>query len=167
MLFRNDGERLSGFASWRRSQDGGLNLTPVIDIVFLLIIFFLVVCQFIEAENFPVSVPDECRFAQSEPEAEAPVTTVTVMKTSDDGVGFAVGSERISCSPDADSLVETLTQLIDSRLSHLPAKSRLVTLRIDKDICFAHAQYALAGIAASSAAEIKLAALKDSRPGLP
>jgi hypothetical protein len=126
-----------------------------------------VVCQFIEAENFPVSVPDECRFAQSEPEAAVAVTTVTVMRTSDDGVGFAVGSERISASSDGDSLVEMLTQLIDSRLSHLPAKSRLVTLRIDKDICFAQAQYALAGIAASSATEIKLAALKDRRPGLP
>ena len=167
MLFRNDGERLSEFASRRRSQDSGLNLTPVIDIVFLLIIFFLVVCQFIEAENFPVSVPDECRFAQSEPEAAAAVTTVTVMRTSDDGVGFAVGSERISASSDGDSLVETLTQLIDIRLSHLPAKGRLVTLRIDKDICFAQAQYALAGIAASSATEIKLAALKNRRPGLP
>jgi biopolymer transport protein ExbD len=167
MLFRNYGERLSGFASRCRSQGGVLNLTPIIDIVFLLIIFFLVVCQFIEAENFPLSVPDECRFARSEPEAAVPVTTVTVMKTFDDGVGFAVGSERISSSGDADNLVETLTQLIDVRLSHLPLEGRLVTLRIDKDICFAQAQYALAGIAASSATEIKLAALKGRRPGLP
>ncbi len=50
-----------------RSPDrsGTFNMTPIIDIVFLLIIFFLVVCQFIEAENFPVAVPDGCEFTQS------------------------------------------------------------------------------------------------------
>ena len=40
-------------------NSGSFNLTPVIDIVFLLILFFLVVCQFIEAENFPVNVPEK------------------------------------------------------------------------------------------------------------
>jgi len=67
------------------------NMTPIIDIVFLLIIFFLVVCQFIEAENFPVAVPDGCEFAQSDPEPGAQVTTVTVMKTPKEGTAFAVG----------------------------------------------------------------------------
>jgi hypothetical protein len=38
-------------------------------------------------------------------------------------------------------------------------------LRIDKDVCFAEAQYALAGIAASSATDIQLAALKNKRVG--
>lgn len=164
MLFGNDDKRLSGFAWRQRSQDGRLNLTPVIDIVFLLIIFFLVVCQFIEAENFPVSVPDDCHFARSEPEPAVPVTTVTVTKTSDGGVSFAVGPERISSSADTDGIVEALTQLIDIRLRDLPLQSRLVTLRMDKDIRFAQAQYALAGIAGSCATEIKLAALKDKRP---
>jgi len=72
------------------------NMTPIIDIVFLLIIFFLVVCQFIEAENFPVTVPDNCQFAQSEPDPGAQLTTVTVMKTTEDEVDFAVGSEKVS-----------------------------------------------------------------------
>ena len=40
------------------------SITPMIDVVFLLIIFFLVVCKFIEAENFPVEIPDNCQFAQ-------------------------------------------------------------------------------------------------------
>ena len=33
------------------------NMTPIIDIVFLLIIFLIVVCQGIDAENFDVAVP--------------------------------------------------------------------------------------------------------------
>jgi len=142
-----------------RSSVQSFNMTPIIDIVFLLIIFFLVVCRFIEAENFPVTVPDNCRFAQIEPESRTRVTTVTVMKTAEGEVSFAVDSEKIESS-DYWGIVERLSQLIDVRLSDLPAEHRVVTLRVDKDICFAEAQYALAAIAASSARDIQLAALK-------
>ena len=164
-----------------RSSAGSFNMIPIIDIVFLLIIFFLVVCQFIEAENFPVAVPDGCEFAQSDAEPGVKVTTVTVMKTNSsprescrkascglrtatgkEKVAFAVGSEKISTSGYAN-IVEKLAQLIDVRLKDLPPDRRVVTLRIDKDVCFADAQYALAGIAASSATDFQLATLKDKR----
>lgn len=148
-----------------RSRAPSFNITPIIDIVFLLIIFFLVVCQFIEAENFPVAVPDGCRFAQSEQEHEAQVTTVTVMKTAEGENCFAVGSEKIAASNYTD-LVDRLTELIDVRLKDLPHERRVVTLRIDKDVFFAEAQYALAGIAASSATDIQLATLKEKRVSL-
>ena len=150
--------RITGqFGSGVRS----FNMTPIIDIVFVLIIFFLVVCQFIEAENFPVTVPDDCEFAQSDPEPGAQVTTVTVMKTTEEKIVFAVGSEEIPASGNA--MVEKLAELIDVRLRDLPPERRVVTLRIDKDICFAEAQYALAAVAASSATDIQLAALKNKR----
>jgi biopolymer transport protein ExbD len=141
-------------------------MTPIIDIVFLLIIFFLVVCQFIEAENFPVTVPDNCRFAQSDPEPGAQLTTLTVMKTAEEKIAFAVGPEKVSASsyPDLIGIVDKLAKLIDVRLKDLPPDRRIVTLRIDRDICFSDAQYALAAVAASSATDIQLAALKDKRP---
>jgi len=154
MSFRIDGRFRSGV--------GSFNMTPIIDIVFLLIIFFLVVCQFIDAENFPVVVPDGCEFAQSEPEPVVQVTTVTVMKTTEERSCFAVGSEKIAASSYAD-VVERIAELIDVRLKDLPADGRVVTLRIDKDVCFAEAQYALAGVAASSATDIQLAALRRKR----
>jgi biopolymer transport protein ExbD len=135
-------------------------MTPIIDIVFLLIIFFLVVCQFIEAENFPVSVPDDCRFSLSNSEQQAQMTTVTVIKTTEDKSCFAVGSEKIIAASYAD-IAEKLAESIDRRLKDLPVDNRVVTLRIDRDVCFAEAQYALAGIAASSATDIQLAVLKD------
>ncbi len=138
------------------------NMTPIIDIVFLLIIFFLVVCQFIEAENFPVAVPDECGFAESDLERRGRVTTVTVIRTTEERTDFAVGAEKIARASYAD-IVEKLTELIDVRLKDLPADDRIVILRIDKDVPFAQAQYALAGVAASSATDIQLAALKDKR----
>ncbi len=138
------------------------NMTPIIDIVFLLIIFFLVVCQFIEAENFPVTVPDGCEFAQSDSEPGGQVTTVTVMRTNTERIAFAVGSEKITASSYAD-IVEGLARLIDIRLRNLPPERRVVTLRVDKDICFGEAQYALAAVAQSSATDIQLAALRDKQ----
>ena len=147
-----------------RNGTQSFNMTPIIDIVFLLIIFFLVVCQFIAAENFPVTVPDGCGFAQSNPEPGARMTTVTVMKVGEEKIAFAVGPEKITASSPVD-VIEELAQLIDVRLRDFPPDRRVVTLRIDRDICFAEAQYALAGVAQSSATDIQLAALKNKLPG--
>lgn len=153
------------YPSLSSSQKQGPNVTPIIDIVFLLIIFFLVVCQFIEAENFPVTVPDGCEFATSIPEPGAQVTTVSVIKTASAEVEFAVGSEKITTAG-YTGMVEKLAELINAYLKDLPPDHRVVTLRIDKDVCFADAQYALAGVAASSATDIQLAALKNKQAGL-
>jgi len=138
------------------------NMTPIIDIVFLLIIFFLVVCQFIGAENFPVTVPDDCRFAQDRAEAAVEPTTVTVMKTTEEGIAFAVGSEKIAALNHTD-IAGKLAKLIDVRLKDLPPDRRIVTLRIDRDVCFSEAQYVLAGVAASCASDIRLAVIKEQR----
>ena len=140
------------------------NMTPLIDIVFLLIIFFLVVFQFIEAENFPVSVPDEAEFAQSSAESDGAGATVTVMKTAEGKFEFAVGAEKIEA--DYTDLAEKLGMLIDVRLADLPTDRKVVTLRIDRDVRFAQAQYALAAVAASVATDIQLAVLKTKRDEL-
>jgi biopolymer transport protein ExbD len=147
---------------YNASGSSSFNMTPIIDIVFLLMIFFLVVCQFIEAENFLVAVPDGCKFAQTELEPGAQLTTVTVIKTSEGASDFAVGSVKIAKS-DYGGLVYKLAELIDVRLEGLPPDNRVVTLRIDRNICFAEAQYALAAVAASTATDIKLATFKDKR----
>jgi len=139
-------------------------MTAIIDIVFLLMIFFMVVCRFIEAENFPLTVPDGCKFAQTNPEPGSQVTTLSVLKTDPDNITFAVCAEKVA-APTSQKTIEKLTELIDMRLSSLPADGRIVTLRIDEDVSFADAQYALAAIAASTATDIKLAALKTSRGG--
>ena len=150
-----------------RFQHGtqSFNMTPVIDIVFQLIIFFAVACQFIEAENFPVAVPDECAFAESGLERTGQVTTVTVIRTTEEKTDFAVGAEKVMATNYAD-IVERLAKSIDTRLKNLPAKDRIVILRIDKDVPFAKAQYALASVAASCATDIRLAVLKDKGANL-
>ncbi|MHC4075572.1 MAG: ExbD/TolR family protein [Planctomycetota bacterium] len=149
------------FQSCKMSRS--FNMTPVIDIVFLLIIFFLVVCQFIEAENFPVEVPAGCDMARNQADAAAAMATVTVMKTQADEIAFAVGAQR-TASPDRTELVAEMIHLLDLQLKTLPENQRIVTLRIDKEIGFSDAQYALAAVAQSCAKDIRLAALKDKPP---
>jgi biopolymer transport protein ExbD len=138
------------------------NLTPVIDIVFQLIIFFSLACRFIEAENFPVSVPDNCGYANTDEQTGTQITTVTVMRDERGASVFAVGAEKISAS-NYGEIENRLTVLLDAQLKNLPAENRVVTLRIDKDVPFAEAQYALAAIAASSATDIRLAATRDGQ----
>ncbi len=140
-------------------------MTPVIDIVFQLIIFFSLVCQFAGAENFPVAVPVGCNFAQNEVESAGQLITVTVMKNEQGKSDFAVGSEKVIAATYGE-VADRMAQLIDLRLKDVPAGKRIVTLRIDKDISYADAQYALAGIAASSATDIRVATAGDKQIGL-
>jgi biopolymer transport protein ExbD len=147
--------------SFEEKSAVSFNLTPVIDIVFLLIIFFALVLKFIEAENFSVTVPQDCRFAQSDIETQAVLATITIMKNEDGKSDFAVGAEKVT-GANYGEIAGKLTGLIDSRLKGLPADKRIVTLRIDKNIPYAEAQYALAAVAKSTATDIRLAATKDS-----
>ena len=136
-------------------------MTPVIDIVFQLIIFFALACQFIEAENFPVTVPDNCRFANTDDQPGTQITTVTVVKDGWGRSNFAVGSQKVAAS-NYDEISNRLAAVLDARLKDLPADSKVVTLRIDKDVAYSEAQYALAGIAASTASDVRLAVIKDA-----
>ncbi len=146
--------------SGNSGNEPAFNLTPVIDIVFQLIIFFAVVCKFIEAENFPVAVPTGCGYAQSEVETQSALTTVSVIKADGEMSDFAVGSEKVSAS-NYGEVADKLAEMINERLKALPSDGRTVTLRIDKDVRFAEAQYALAALAQSDATDIRLAVIKD------
>lgn len=143
----------------RQTDIDRFDMTPIIDIVFLLIIFFLLVCQFIVAENFDVTVPDDISSAQPAP-ADQQMTTVTVMPADAGGALYAVGSEIIA-APSGRDISYAIAGEIDTQLQHLPRERRVVCLRIDKDICFRDSQYALAGISRSTATDMKLAVTKQ------
>ena len=138
-------------------------MTPLIDIVFLLIIFFMVLCQFIVSENFPVDVPDECDFADSVSQRSGDVTTITVMKRGEGEIVYAVGAEIFGES-EQSGVVGKIAEAIDRRLEGLGDQRRTVCLRADKDVPYSKLQYALAAISQSSAIDIELAAIKGERP---
>ena len=141
-------------------DDGRFNMTPVIDIVFLLIIFFMIVCQFIVAENFMVRVPDDISSGQRSEDLDVKTTTVTVMGGDDGGVSYAVGAEVVAYSG-GERISESIAAAIDRQLDNLPEESRVVGLRVDKGIVFKDSQHAIAGISESSATDIKLSVIRQ------
>ncbi len=142
---------------FRKQDREGFNMTPIIDVVFLLIIFFMLVCQFIVAENYDVTVPDKITSAHDE-RNEDKLTTVTVMRQDDGQVAYAVGSERFGSN--TKGLAERIAKRIDAQLNQLSDNEKIVNLRIDKEIDYRHSQYALAGISKSGATKIKMAVTK-------
>ena len=137
-----------------------LNVIPFVDVLFQLIIFFALACTLIEAEHFPISVPDKCDSANIDDQKDTQIATITVLKDDTGKSKFAVGMEKIPASNFAEA-AEKVASILDTRLKTIPADSRIVTLRIDKDIPFSEAQYALAAIAKSTANDIRLAVIKE------
>jgi biopolymer transport protein ExbD len=146
----------------RKTHIGPFNMTPIIDIVFLLIIFFMLVCQFIVAENFDLTVPDNITSAQPADAARDKTTTVTVMFEQNGNIAYAVGSQIISAPP-GEKTTEAIVAAIDTRMQNLPPDKRVVSLRSDKNIPFKNAKYALAAISQSSATDIRWAVNKQKQ----
>lgn len=146
--------------SAERFRDSGIsfNMTPVVDIVFLLIVFFVVVFQFIGTEDSPVQLPAGCEFAESIDDSQVFPATITMRRTDQGEVSFSVGGERIE-TLDKESLMQSAQTSLDECLMTLPQNDRVVVLRIDKDISYGEAQYALAAAAESSATGLRLATL--------
>ncbi len=69
------------FLSDRMELSSSFDMTPIIDVVFLLIIFFMLVFQFITSEKGEVQVPESIRSADLERKEEVGAT-VTVGRDS-------------------------------------------------------------------------------------
>ncbi len=152
------------------TQTTGCNMTPIIDVVFLLIIFFMLVCQFIVAENFEVDVPDRISSAQRAEDTQAVRTAiVTVMLDEQGQPRYAVGSRIIDVPTTggeptaAAAIITAIAAAIDNQLASLPPERRVVTLRNDKSVEFRYTKYILAALGQSSATYVKWAVIKHKR----
>lgn len=150
--------------SAERLKDSGVsfNMTPVIDIVFLLIVFFVVVFQFIGTEDSAVQLPEGCEFAESIDENQIFPASITMRRTDMGEIGFSVSGQKIE-TDDKDLLVRSAKTVLNESLKASADSERFVVLRIDKDICFGDAQYALAATAESSATGLRLATLNEEQ----
>jgi biopolymer transport protein ExbD len=133
-----------------------VDLTPVIDVVFLLIIFFMLVCQFMAAEQFAVAVPEDIQTGKPTNERYVPVT-VTVMRDEQKSV-CAVGSQRL-----ANVKGQDLSMLITSAVNEGLAGSdeKTVRLRCDKEVPFGEVKYILSGISNSQAEQLDWAVVNE------
>ena len=136
------------------------DMTPIIDVVFLLIIFFMLVCQFIAAEQFQIQVPDQINSAQkAEPQKDEPLT-ITVMTGETGKVVCAIGSEKVGDVQDKD-LVLLIQSAVDQALLQEDIPDETIRLRCDKSMTFGQVKYILSGISKSKAANLDWAVLAD------
>ena len=139
------------------------NMTPIIDIVFLLIIFFVVISRFIEADNSQLKVPDECNYAQTEICDQQRAAVISVVQASDSEVDFFLDSKEFESSSN-EILTDSLATGINNAIENKNGKEAIIVLSVDENICFEQAQTALAAISQSNAKNIKLSVLKEKRP---
>jgi biopolymer transport protein ExbD len=135
------------------------NLTPIVDIVFLLIIFFMLSFQFIVAENFQVKIPDKADMATARQKESEKLSTLTITKQGKDIV-FAVGGESIVYDEKKD-IQDLITTMLNRQLSSIKDLNKIVCLRIDRDITYKYTQIALASVAQSQAVNIQLNVIKN------
>lgn len=130
----------------RRLKQGGvrrslaLDLTPMVDVVFLLIIFFMVTTTFISAEtSLPVDLPS----AQTGAASPADVPTVTVTR-----------DQRIYLG-DTEVTESELHSLLSARLAATP--SGVVIMRADQTVPHGTAVRVMDLLKAAGARQIAIA----------
>ena len=136
-----------------------LNLTPIIDMVFLLIIFLVIVYQGIDAENFQLDVPGYCTYAETDKDEKSPATISIFPDLSNGTITFAVGSEKCPFQQPSD-----IVNWLVSHINKETTEKNLTTLRlrIDKTVKFRNAQLALAAAAKSNATDLEISTIKQS-----
>ena len=136
------------------------DMTPIIDVVFLLIIFFMLVAQFIVAEQYKVSVPGEIKTAQARDAEEKRPLTITVMPAADGGVSCAVGSEKLAAVEGKD-MKSLITSVINDYLTEYKPADKTVRLRCDRSVPFGQVKYILSGVSQSRAESLDWAVLSE------
>jgi biopolymer transport protein ExbD len=100
---------------WRRKSSIGLNLTPLIDIVFLLLVFFLLTAHFVKEKRLDIELPTA--------ESGDHIEEDKVVEVEINQQGTILVNGRATAD---ESLVETLKGAL-----HAPVEKR-VRLRADK-----------------------------------
>jgi biopolymer transport protein ExbD len=138
------------------------NITPVIDIVFLLIIFFIFAFRYITAENFAIIVPDEASNAIIDVQQRASFITLSVWYDDDNEQFFcAVGSDVVDVTDKFDTTA--IVALINQYCEKLNTKKAVVNLRINRDMVFKNYSDVLNAVSLSNVTELSIAALEDQQ----
>lgn len=158
---------------------GQFNMTPMIDVVFLLIIFFMLICQFIVQENYKLTIPDDCSNAIVPEELDPGAITVSVFPRpgavvsleadiSDDTdasgpVLYAVRARQFDpdnarYQNDSDVLIAEMTEEIKSEAAR--KNNPMIHLRADKDLTYGQVQKALLALAQAGITRVQLAAFR-------
>jgi len=97
------------FRRHRRREESGVDLTPLIDVVFLLLIFFMVSTTFIRETRLSIDLPE----ASGEPgETVAEAIQITV-----DARGDYAVNDRLLLRSDLETLLRALQEVLGERVA--------------------------------------------------
>ena len=153
------------------------NLTPLIDIIFLLNMFFMLACSFIIFKNYQVHIPEDCPAAVLPDKVKESTVTISVFPGGAKsegaaeaekigGVIFAIREEKYELTPargPAQGLINELAQAIQRQAGANP--DQLVHLRADRDLEYKDVQHALRALSQAGQKRIQLAAFQNEPGG--
>jgi len=140
----------------RRRRPVGFNMTPMIDVVFLLIIFFMVVSKFASAEHVPMELPQPQHSQARQVKLRDRVIINCQARETPAGPRVLY---RVGPNPP-----ESLEQ-ISNRLARAQAAARaedrelIVVLRADRRLPFAEVRAALEVVRENEIEQLRLVAL--------
>jgi len=136
----------------RRTYGSEINIAPLIDVVFLLIIFFMTVSQFTRVEVEDLTLPEAEK--GEKPKKLGPGRLIVNVRK--DG--------RIVVSGRALS-VESLERLLAEELKDRRPEDLTVLLRGDKDMAWKTAAAVMQACAAKGIARVRVAVVEPGAPG--
>jgi len=142
------------------------NMTSMIDVVFLLIIFFMLACQYIVQENYKLVIPDDCTAAIVPERLDRNAITVSVFPKTAGASGnreilYAVRAREYDPQQDVyrrepQRLVEEMSRQIIAEAQR--KEDALIYLRADKDLSYGQVQKALLALSRAQIRKVQLAA---------
>jgi len=135
-----------------------VNLTPMIDVTFLLIIFFMLVSQINQSETDPIHVPRPTDSKAREMKYPNKLI-ITLVHNGEGGVRrYKVGSRLAESMADVRNIVEGSYELAQSEGERLD-----VIVRADRDVQYRFVRPVLEAIAKAGLENVSLAAETTSR----
>ena len=170
------------FITSHLTADTQFNLTPMIDVVFLLMIFFMMICQFIVQENYRLVIPDDCTTAVVPDRLDRNAITVSVFPnpalqrripsldstTRQDHKAVLYAVRAYQYDPHSPVYREDPQQLLADMSTRIANESKrkadpLVHLRADKDLSYGDVQKALQVLAMAGISKVQLAAFRSEQ----
>lgn len=122
------------------------NLTPMIDVIFLLIVFFVLVSRIIDVENVEMSLPQP-EHAVTTPVGREHRVVINVLKASHGEIaGYRVGAREYAPTP------ESVQRMVDQLVALYRENPRInVNLRADRATHFEWVEPAMQAITLATA----------------
>ena len=148
------------YKSKKYHSDPQFNMTPMIDIVFLLIVFFMLVCQFISQENYKLIVPDDCKTVIKLDEPDSQTIAVNIY-LEDNEIVYIVDGQEIQKIDDPEKLIDSLARVIYDKSKNNENPKML--LRAHHDLDSADIYPAIKAASSVNVSQIRLAAFEESQ----